>query len=58
MIVALYMFDHLMNGMVNPIFMLASGAVASAHYAAPWAMRRPVPQPIMRPSPALAPRAA
>jgi hypothetical protein len=32
MITMLYMFDHLMNGMVNPIFMLAVGAVGSAHY--------------------------
>jgi len=31
----LYMFDHLMNGMVNPIFMLAAGAVGSAHYMFP-----------------------
>ena len=29
---SLYMFDHLMNGMVNPIFMLATGAVAGAHF--------------------------
>jgi hypothetical protein len=41
MMVALYMFDHLMNGMVNPIFMLACGAVAGAHYAVPLAARYP-----------------
>ena len=34
MMTALYMFDHLMNGMVNPIFMLACGAVGSAHFTA------------------------
>jgi hypothetical protein len=38
----LYMFDHLMNGMVNPIFMLAVGAVGSAHY-----IRNPAPQRAM-----------
>lgn len=37
---ALYMFDHLMNGMVNPIFMLAAGAVGSAHYVFPETERR------------------
>ena len=53
MMVALYMFDHLMNGMVNPIFMLACGAVSSAHYAVPLAARYPAtPQmiPINRPA--------
>jgi hypothetical protein len=35
MMSALYMFDHLMNGMINPIFMLAVGAVTSAHYLMP-----------------------
>jgi hypothetical protein len=35
MMAALYMFDHLMNGMINPIFMLAVGAVTSAHYLMP-----------------------
>jgi hypothetical protein len=49
-VTSLYMYDHLMNGMVNPIFMLALGAVASAHYAVPQAARRAVrtmrqPQP-------------
>ncbi len=43
MMVALYMFDHLMNGMVNPIFMLAVGAVSSVHYAVPLAARMPAP---------------
>jgi hypothetical protein len=42
MITMLYMFDHLMNGMVNPIFMLAVGAVSSAHY-----IRNPAPQRAM-----------
>ena len=45
MMVALYMFDHLMNGMVNPIFMLACGAVGSAHFAVPLAARYPAPAP-------------
>lgn len=31
LLLVLYMFDHLMNAMVNPIFMLACGAVSSAH---------------------------
>ena len=39
----LYMFDHLMNGMVNPIFMLATGAVASAHYCFPEMAKRATP---------------
>ena len=43
MVVALYMFDHLMNGMVNPIFMLATGAVGSAHYVFPEMARRARP---------------
>jgi hypothetical protein len=43
MVVALYMFDHLMNGMVNPIFMLAAGAVGSAHYAIPQVANRATP---------------
>ena len=43
MVVALYMFDHLMNGMVNPIFMLAAGAVGSAHYVFPAMARRATP---------------
>jgi hypothetical protein len=53
LMVALYMFDHLMNGMVNPIFMLACGAVSSAHYAVPLAARYPATQqmiPINRPA--------
>ena len=58
MMVALYMFDHLMNGMVNPIFMLACGAVMSAHYAVPMAARYPAapPQPMAAHRPAYAPR--
>ena len=56
MVCTLYMFDHLMNGMVNPIFMLAAGAVGSAHYVFPAIARRatplqmagqPQPQPAM-----------
>jgi hypothetical protein len=39
-VVMLYMFDHLMNGMVNPIFMLATGAVSSAHYVFPEMAKR------------------
>jgi hypothetical protein len=39
----LYMFDHLMNGMVNPIFMLAAGAVGSAHYCFPEMAKRATP---------------
>lgn len=31
LVLVLYMFDHLMNAMVNPIFMLACGAVNSGH---------------------------
>jgi hypothetical protein len=50
MMTSLYMFDHLMNGMVNPIFMLALGAVASAHYAVPTVARRPMPQMMRRPA--------
>ncbi|HEX8523009.1 MAG TPA: hypothetical protein VF669_12195, partial [Tepidisphaeraceae bacterium] len=38
----LYMFDHLMNGMVNPIFMLAVGGVCSAHFKLP--SRLPAPE--------------
>lgn len=45
MMVSLYMFDHLMNGMVNPIFMLACGAVGSAHFAVPLAARYAAPAP-------------
>jgi hypothetical protein len=41
---SLYMFDHLMNGMVNPIFMLAAGAVGSAHYIFPEMARRATPR--------------
>jgi hypothetical protein len=37
----LYMFDHLMNAMVNPIFMLAVGGVCAAHFNLP--KRLPVP---------------
>jgi hypothetical protein len=48
MMTSLYMFDHLMNGMVNPIFMLAVGAVSSAHYAVPTATRRPMLQTMHR----------
>jgi hypothetical protein len=43
MVCTLYMFDHLMNGMVNPIFMLAAGAVGSAHYIFPAMARRATP---------------
>jgi hypothetical protein len=35
LICTLYMFDHLMNGMVNPIFMLACGGATMAHAAVP-----------------------
>jgi hypothetical protein len=42
MISVLYMFDHLLNAMVNPIFMLAVGGVCSAHFHLP--RRLPVPQ--------------
>ena len=60
----LYMYDHLFNGMVNPIFMLATGAVGSAHFALPAvaraaATRRPMPVGIAqqpRPMPFGAPR--
>jgi hypothetical protein len=31
LLLVLYMMDHLMNGMVNPIFMLATGALSSVH---------------------------
>ena len=48
MMTSLYMFDHLMNGMVNPIFMLAVGAVSSAHYAVLTMVRRPMPQGMQR----------
>ncbi len=41
MISMLYMYDHLMNAMVNPIFMLAVGAVCGAHYNLP--KRLPIP---------------
>ena len=41
MINMLYMFDHLMNGMINPIFMLAVGGVCAAHYNVP--TRLPMP---------------
>ena len=37
----LYMFDHLMNAMVNPIFMLAVGGVCAAHLNLP--RRLPIP---------------
>jgi hypothetical protein len=51
MITALYMFDHLMNGMVNPIFMLAVGAVTSAHYVLPQVMwRAPVAAAVPTPA--------
>jgi hypothetical protein len=40
----LYMFDHLFNGMVNPIFMLACGGVCAAHYNIPLAAKGYVPQ--------------
>jgi hypothetical protein len=51
MMTSLYMFDHLMNGMVNPIFMLATGAVSSAHYAALPKKRSAAPQVMgMRPA--------
>jgi hypothetical protein len=43
MVCTLYMFDHLMNGMVNPIFMLAAGAVGSAHYIFPAMAQRATP---------------
>jgi hypothetical protein len=51
MVVAMYMFDHLMNGMVNPIFMLAAGAVNAAHYAVPRVAARAMPQQMRRPAP-------
>ncbi len=38
----LYMFDHLLNAMVNPIFMLAVGGVCAAHFHLP--RRLPVPE--------------
>ena len=54
MISALYMFDHLMNGMVNPIFMLATGAAGSAHFALPRMNRRPMSMAMgQRPIPAI-----
>lgn len=31
LVLVLYMLDHLLNGMVNPIFMLATGALGSVH---------------------------
>jgi hypothetical protein len=31
MVLVLYMLDHLMNAMVNPVFMLAVGAVSGVH---------------------------
>jgi hypothetical protein len=31
LVLVLYMLDHLMNGMVNPIFMLATGSLGSMH---------------------------
>jgi hypothetical protein len=37
----LYMFDHLMNAMVNPIFMLAVGGVCAAHYNLPKRLAMP-----------------
>jgi hypothetical protein len=49
MMTSLYMFDHLMNAMVNPIFMLTLGAVASAHYAVPQVTQRSMPQHARRP---------
>jgi hypothetical protein len=54
MVTSLYMFDHLMNGMVNPIFMLAAGAVGSAHFLVAAVSRRPMPQTMgmRRPIPA------
>ena len=56
MITSLYMFDHLMNGMVNPIFMLALGAVGSAHYCLIPKHRPAAPQMMARrPRPAYAP---
>jgi hypothetical protein len=55
MVVTMYMFDHLMNGMVNPIFMLAAGAVTSAHYAVPQLAQRALPQQARRPAFAAAP---
>jgi hypothetical protein len=39
MLLVVYMLDHLMNAMVNPIFMLACGAVMSAHLWAAWQRR-------------------
>jgi len=47
----LYMFDHLMNGMVNPIFMLAAGAVSSAHYVFPEIARRATPRQMVQARP-------
>jgi hypothetical protein len=56
MITMLYMFDHLMNGMVNPIFMLVVGAIGSAHYILKPAPRQAMPvmmgqRPPMYPQP-------
>jgi hypothetical protein len=47
----LYMFDNLMNGMVNPIFMLAAGAVGSAHYIFPQMARRATPRQMVQARP-------
>ena len=52
----LYMFDHLMNAMVNPIFMLAAGAVSSAHYVFPEMARRATPQQMTGATPVAARR--
>jgi hypothetical protein len=58
----LYMFDHMFNGMINPIFMLACGGVCAAHYNVPQAAKgylapsaqrqRRRPQPMYQPQPA------
>jgi hypothetical protein len=44
----LYMFDHLFNGMVNPIFMLACGGVCAAHYTVPQILSGYLPQNMQR----------
>ncbi|MEA2735303.1 MAG: hypothetical protein QOE14_1754 [Humisphaera sp.] len=51
MVCTLYMFDHLMNGMVNPIFMLAAGAVGSAHFVFPRMARRATPRQMVQARP-------
>jgi hypothetical protein len=43
LVCVLYMCDHLLNGMVNPIFMLMCGAATMAHAAVPRAAIAPQP---------------